>query len=400
MRVVPTLVLAALLGARAGSAFDVVLNAQGEFLDAYLIDGTEPPRRVVLIDPDPPSPDDPNGPPARVGRHVNGKLCFFPKHSRRHGQFLLADDTYREACVDRHPPQARCAITNPRNPQYVGKDVDGWAVFGRGGKWTGLVIHTDGVPGENETPGNIDPQGCLFDAAGNFFGTDVGHGGFGEADGSLVVFFPGPRDRYDSYCFLDKHLASPGMPVMDAAGNVYVPEPAAFHVTRFGPPFPTGAADCANPERLVTTPPTKTTYALGSVLTTVGIANGFANDHYYVSSAVIPPVIAEYDAGFGFVRDIVPANVPLNPLGMGVGTDGTIYYSELNLDPQTFDTRCGRVSRVRFDPATGAPLPPEVLGVRLRFPDGVTVVDSRRLRVRWDRLPPSPDVPASACGGE
>jgi hypothetical protein len=44
-----------------------------------LIDGTAVPRRVVFIDPDPPAPDDPSGKPARVGRYVNGKLCFFPR---------------------------------------------------------------------------------------------------------------------------------------------------------------------------------------------------------------------------------------------------------------------------------------------------------------------------------
>ena len=393
------LVVAAILTARSVAAFDVVLNAQGEYLDAYPIDGTEPPRRVVLIDPDPPSPGDPHGPLPRVGRHVNGKLCFFPKKSKRHGQFVLADDTYREACVDRHPPDARCALTNPRAPGYVGKDVDGWAVFGRSARWTGLVIHTEGVAGQNEIEGNIDPQGCAFDADGNFWGTDVGHGNFGDNDGSLVVFFPGPRERYDTYCFLDKHLAAPGMPVMDAAGSFYVPEPAALHVAKFSPPFPKSAADCANSEHLVTTPPTKTLYTLGDVLTTVGIANVPGSDHFYLSSALIPPIINEYDAGFGFVRTIVPDGMPLNPLGMAVGSDGTVYYSELNLDPTTFNPRCGRVSRVRFD-ATGSPLPPEVLGEHLQFPDGVTVVDSRRLRVNWDTLAPAPDIPPDACGGE
>jgi hypothetical protein len=89
----------------------------------------------------------------------------------------------------------------------------------------------------------------------------------------------------------------------------------------------------------------------------------------------------------------------LNPLGIDVGSDGTVYYSELNLDPATFDTRCGRVSMVRFDDA-GQPLAPELLGQRLRFPDGVTVVKSRRLRVNFAKLPPSPDIDPSLCGGE
>src|SRR5262245_32495986 len=92
------LALCALLPSRANTAapFDVVLNAQGEFADAYLIDGSPVPQRVVFIDPDPPFPDDPNSPPARVGRHVNGKLCFFPKGFGPKGGFVMADDTYRE----------------------------------------------------------------------------------------------------------------------------------------------------------------------------------------------------------------------------------------------------------------------------------------------------------------
>src|SRR5881397_2579537 len=88
--------LSLLLGAGATArAFDVVLNAQGEFLDAYPIDGSPQPRRLVFIGPDPPQPDNLNGPRPRVGRHVNGKLCFFPRGLAGKGKFVIADDTYR-----------------------------------------------------------------------------------------------------------------------------------------------------------------------------------------------------------------------------------------------------------------------------------------------------------------
>jgi hypothetical protein len=392
----PALALALLVPA-AARAYDVVLNAQGEYLDAYLIDGSPEPRRVVLIDPDPPRPDDPTSPRPRVGRHVNGKLCFFPKGYGPRGGFVIADDTYREACLDRSTPQARCSITNPRNRLWVGRDPDGWGVFGRTGRWAKWMIHTEWDFSTPEAQGNIDPQGCLFDEHANLWGNDVGHGGFGDNDGSLVVFFPGPRKRYDTYCFLDKALAAPGMPAMDALGNIYVPEPAGFRITKFSPPFPSSAADCANPEHLVTTPPTKTTFAMGSTFT--GIAHLPGGDHWIISSAVIPAVINEYDAAGAIVRTIVPQGVPRNPLGIDVGSDRTVYYAELNLDPVTLGTRCGAVSRARLD-VSGQPLPPEELGKHLRFPDGVTVIDSRRLRVNWDGLPPSPDVDPSRCGGE
>src|SRR5207237_2874953 len=99
-------------------------------------------------------------------------------------------------------------------------------------------------------------------------------------------------------------------------------------------------------------------------------------------SAVIPDAITQYAAAGAFYRTIAAAGVPRNPIGIDVGSDGTIYYAELNLDPMTLDTRCGFVSRVRFD-AMGQALPPEELSHHLRFPDGVTVVDSKQLKVKW-----------------
>src|SRR6185436_15428263 len=136
------LVLVTLLGtAHSADAFDVVLSAQREFVDAYLVNGNPFPPRVVFIDPDPADPASLDTPP-RVGRHINGKLCFFPKGLGRKGQFVMADDTYREACIDVSTPQARCAVTRKRSPFYVGKDADGWAILRRSGKWTRRVIQT------------------------------------------------------------------------------------------------------------------------------------------------------------------------------------------------------------------------------------------------------------------
>src|SRR6266480_805316 len=96
-------VLAVLLLPRAfARAFDVVLNAQGEFIDAY-----------------PANPDSITGTPPRVGRHVNGQLCFFPRGFGHDGQFVVADDTYRESCLDRNPPEARCTVTDRGSPFYI-----------------------------------------------------------------------------------------------------------------------------------------------------------------------------------------------------------------------------------------------------------------------------------------
>ena len=86
----------------------------------------------------------------------------------------------------------------------------------------------------------------------------------------------------------------------------------------------------------------------------------------------------------------------LNPIGMDVGSDGTLYYAELNLNPDT-STGCGRVSMVRF--VGGTPQAPQVLGQNLSFPDGVTVIDSTQVHVNFLKLPPAPEPAPSTCNG-
>ena len=389
-------------------AFDVVLNAQGEFLDAYLVNGTAFPPKVVFIDPDPANPDSVSGTPPRVGRHVNGKLCFFPRGIGHNGQFVIADDTYREACLDRASPQARCGVTARGSRFFVGTDPDGWGVFGRNGRWKKRHIHTPwNYPAEAQPQGTIDPQGCVFDAQGNLFGNDVGSGDPTNMDtsqrGSLIVFFPGPRRQYETYCFLDKDLSQAGMPAMDEAGNLYVAETGMGRMWKYSPPFPSSAADCPNPDHLVTTSPTKAMFPTPGALTPVSIVRVPGTDHWYIASVLLPGVpglgggiINEYTADGVLVRNIVPSNMLKNPIGMDVGSDGTLYYAELNLNPDA-STGCGRVSMAQF--VDGMPQAPQVLGKNLSFPDGVTVVDSTQLRVNFAKLPPAPEPSPSTCGG-
>src|SRR5437773_12485092 len=102
---VPVVALAALILPHASArAFDVVLNAQGEFMDGYLVNGTALPPKVVFIDPDPPNPDI-LGTPPRVGRHVNGKLCFFPPASGLTAKSVVSAESYREPYLNRTPPR-------------------------------------------------------------------------------------------------------------------------------------------------------------------------------------------------------------------------------------------------------------------------------------------------------
>jgi hypothetical protein len=400
-------------------AFDVVISTQGEFADAYIVNGSAFPPKKVFIDPDPADPSTLTTPP-RVGRHVNGKMCFFPPHVGHNHQFVLADDTYRESCLDTATPQARCTVTNRGSRFFIGMDPDGWAVFKRSGRWKKRHIHT-AWPSFASTPlgtdpgqppqGNADPQGCVFDAQGNMWGNDVGTGDPTNTDasreGALLVFFPGPQHRYDTYCFLDKALKQAGMPAMDESGNIYVAETGNGMMWKYSPPFPTGAADCDNPDHLVTTAPTKTMFPVSATAPTpAAIVRVPGTDHWYVSSVLLPGVpgtgggiINEYDASGTFVRTIVqniPPGTLLNPIGMDVGSDGTLYYAELNLNMDT-STGCGRVSQVRF--VGGTPQAPEVLGQNLSFPDGVTVVDSKQLGVKLDSLPDAVEPDPSTCSG-
>ena len=404
---IASIMLAIAVAVRTAGAFEVVLSTQGEYMDGYLVNGKAFPPRVIVDDPDPHPPDSLTVPPYIGGRHLNGKVCFFPQRVRKHRhQYVVADDAYREACLDPHPPQARCAVTDPKSPFYVGVSLDGWAVFGANGKWTRQHINVQGEPhvDQNDDPqGAKDPQGCAFLPDGRLISTDVGSEQTGVNDGALMVFFPGgPHGGYQTYCFLDKSLADPGMPVLDDAGNIYVPEPQALRVTKFSAPFPSSAADCANAEQLVTAPPAKSTWlasGTGGLVIPGSIARVRKSDHFYVAGVLAPPIINEYDANGAFVRNIVPANVPKNPLGMDVGRDGTLYYAELNLDPATFSPRCGSVSMVAFDPS-GNPQAPVTLGTPLNFPDGITVVESSKMHINFKHLKPSPDIPASECGGE
>src|SRR5438876_11123407 len=110
----------ALAAPRAVRAFEVVISTQGEFADAYLVNGTAFPPKVVFDAPDPANPASITGTAPHRGRHLNGKLCFIPRRSVRPNRYLVADDTYREASLDSDPPQARCAVIRRRSPSFAG----------------------------------------------------------------------------------------------------------------------------------------------------------------------------------------------------------------------------------------------------------------------------------------
>ena len=392
------------LGAEAdrAAAFDVVLSSQGEYLDAYLVKPTGIERKAFVV------PDD----PAHGGRHINGKICFFPESapSAYHGKLVASDDTFDEACdatVAADGASARCSRNDgggQLNPTFVGDDPPGWVVLNNDGSWFDRrVIHTRGCGPDGQggtcdlgtgSPGTVDPQGCFFDAAGNLWGTDVGHDGdFTNHDGVLVVFFA--DGDYRDYCIVADTLLSPAMPAytLDTFGlrleNIYLPQSGGGNILRLtnviGPVlgFPQSRADCPGNDHKVALGPLTLPFTLpvlSGSLTPASIVRKPSTQNWYVASVLLPAAILEYDfLGLLVGSALPPLAMPKNPEGLDVGSDGTIYYSELNLQTDVlagefFSTGCGSVSKYKpGDPA------PTTLAEHLRFPDGITVVDSAKL---------------------
>jgi hypothetical protein len=400
------------LGAEAdrAAAFDVVLSSQGEYLDAYLVKPTGIERKAFVV------PDD----PAHGGRHINGKICFFPESapSAYHGKLVAADDTFDEACnatVAADGASARCSRNDgggQPNPTFVGDDPAGWAVLNNDGSWFDRrVIHTRGCEPDGQggacdlgpaSPGSVDPQGCFFDPAGNLWGTDVGHDGdFTNHDGVLVVFFA--ASDYRDYCIVADTLLSPAMPAYeeDILPSIYLPLSGAGQIQRLISlplpvlTFPQSRADCPGDDHKVTFPALTIPFTLpllSGTLTPAAIVRKPGTTNWYVASVLLPAAILEYNSlGLLVGSALPPMAMPKNPEGLDVGSDGTIYYSELNLQTDAlagefFSTGCGSVSKYKpGDPA------PTTLAEHLRFPDGITVVDSCKLDLT-NLAPPSDET--------
>ena len=175
------------------------------------------------------------------------------------------------------------------------------------------------------------------------------------------------------------------MPAMDEAGNIYLAETGMGHMWKYSPPFPTSEADCPGMDHLVTTAPTKTLFPVAASPTPAAIVRVPGTDHWYVSSVLLPGVpgqgggsIVEYDANGVVVQSIVE-NVPpgalLNPLGIDVGSDGTLFH-EVRANQRLVQT-------FTYE----------------GFPDGVTVVDSSQIGVNFLRLPVAVEPDPSTCNG-
>jgi outer membrane protein assembly factor BamB len=380
----PGLALAALAAAAPALAGELIYATEGNRLrrvDADSIDA-RPLAEDVLVES---ASDTETGPARRPGRDVNGMICALPGGS---GGFVLGEDTGQPT-----PPP-------------------GWGVFDAAGAQIGKLTATYfAAQGE--------PFGCAFAADGTLFTTEVGDQDLGgQAVGQLILWFPdpvrgfatfpGPPGAYPntnatstSFCKIATDLQTAGAVAIDDLGRVYVAESSGLAsgvvVERFSPPFPTGlgpgegceARDALGSpladsvQRDVAVPQT------GLGLTATGLA--FTPEgHLYVAS-VLNGGIAEFDALGSFVRWILrPPRGPLpkptgHPQGIARGSDGTLYYADLNLvapGGEFGPGPNGGLWRIRFDDAD-EPLPPERIRDGLAFPDGVALFPGDLERTQW-----------------
>jgi sugar lactone lactonase YvrE len=328
---------------------------------------------VVALDDGAPSPTtrvrhatrDEAGGPSRfegVRRDVNGTICFLPDGS---GRFVLGEDTGQ--------------------PDWT----PGWGVFEADGTPIGRLVPTFRVaPGE--------PHGCAFDASGRLFTTAVGNKGFGPARGKLFLWWPpfdrfpergrvGPALRRDGFCTLADDLGTAGGVTVDERGRVYAASASRFAIHRFSPPFPTsadaaGACGARDANGSPMADDVRREVFVRGPYTFSGLA--FRDGRLYAASVVTGHVL-EYDSDGSLVRRVLdpPGPIPLPPVetghpqGLAFGSDGSLYYADLDLRWKGLGLDAGpdgKVRRIRFDDS-GRPLPPETLLDGLAFPDGVAV---------------------------
>jgi hypothetical protein len=360
----------AMAGSDEAGAGVIVLNGQGNDLDAY--SGTEPFKHQLVIQN---HNDDPKG------RDINAQICFFPGGKR----FIAGEDTGQP------------------------DPLQGWGIFTIKGKKVGK-LKTKQIgklqPTYQGAADNAENYGCGILPDGRVVTSDIGNQASGPENGQLIMWFPpltaGFEETGDErngtngdvpFCKLDIAIGTAGSIAIDDEGRILVSSArgATTGVLRYTGPFPTSAdaeGGCGQTDSTgapMADSVTKETFiGTGNELAT---PNGLAptgDGGWYVAS-VSNGVINEYDADGQFVRNILrpPAGEGLGPeristgtpLGMGVAPDGTIYFADIgividgtNIGP---GDGTGRVFRIRF--VDGEPQAPEVMADGLAFPDGIGI---------------------------
>lgn len=363
----------------AAAVQELLVGAEGNRLRRYDIDTIKNPplNEDILIER---ASIDPNG------RDINGQICLFPDGS---GRFIAGEDTGQPT-----PPA-------------------GWGVFEADGTQVGKLTATYFVSG-------AEPFGCVFDPSGILFTSEVGEQGFGTPNGQLILWFP-PYDQFPglpgeypnsnepstNFCKLAVDIGTAGSLALDAQGRVYISSSSGLAVHRFSPPFPTspdpddGCGDTdALGSPLADSVNRETLSAMGAT-TFTGLAIA-RNGNLYAAS-ILTGEIGEYDPNGNLVRMILDPNESLldpngtnpfgTPQGLAVDSDGTLYYTDLDLVgtfPSLGPGPNGKIWRIRFDGANH-PQTPQIVRQGLAFPDGLGVLPGD-----LGNNPPVPALPSWA----
>lgn len=327
------------------------------------------PRQVVI-----PSDNDAPG----QGRDINGQICF-TRGPQGELRFIAGEDT----------------------DQGTQHTTAGWGLFELGGSFPNFTWQqlTHIQPTYQPVPQGGDEAenyGCGFLSDGRLLLTDVGSQAAGPGTGQLVIWFPPLDGANTRYCKLDVGIATAQQIAIDDQDRVYVSSsrttgesPAG--VWRYSGDFPTsdtaeggcGRVDVTGAPLVSEGRITKERFipSDGHIQTPAGVVL-IPGGGFYVAS-VVNGVIAEYDADGKFVRRVlspprpgIPAETG-NPLGIGLASDGTIYFADigLQLSPRGIGPgrNLGKVRRIRF--VDGQPQPPEIMNEGLNFPDGIGILE-------------------------
>jgi hypothetical protein len=386
----------AMPGARAEELGSILLSGEGDRLNAYEVRDGE----LVAAQLDVPSYRE--GDRGGISRDTNGQICFFEGEDGE-TLFVGGEDSGQ---ASRTPFFDALGFTDP-----VG-EANGWGIFRLDGERVGdleAVQIAKLVPTyEPHLVSQYEHYGCGILSDGRIVTADIGDQYPGmPANGQLHLWFP-PFDSFGNvrYCKIDVGLPTAGGIHIDDQDRIYIgaqrddPDPTGkragvYRYTVDWPTSPDPAGGCGRLDR-----------SGGAQMVDadrVQIERFIANDHrlltpssivaspaggFYVSS-VFDGRINEYDADGGFVREIIapplqetgqPPYSTGTPLGLAIGSDGTLYYADLGVvvgPPPGPGRQTGSVRAVRFDEAGDPILPPIVLGDGLSFPDGLGLLEPK-----------------------
>ncbi|MGH7785270.1 MAG: hypothetical protein ACRERC_00290 [Candidatus Binatia bacterium] len=347
----------------AATTAGIVFGGENNRLNAYQpSDGF--PKQTVIEN----AARDPNG------RDINGQICFTrgPAGGRR---FIAGEDTN----------------------QGTGHEGAGWGLFELSGDMVGgfSAMQIGKLkPTYQTTDDGAENYGCGFLSDGRLLTGDVGNQSTGSGNGQLIVWFPPFEGTEQHYCKLDVTIPTAQQIAIDGQDRIFISSSrgpgGVYRILGDIPTSDTAAGGCGRldgtgkplaDEGRITRELFIAAAGSESIVTPSGVVIR-PNGHFYVAS-VLNGVIAEYDADGQFVREVLRPPAPGlpastgHPLGIGLASDGTIYYADIGLSVGPGGVgpgrNLGKVRRIRF--VNDVPQLPEIMDEGLNFPDGIGILE-------------------------